>query len=685
VQRIDATGAALWTADGVALCTAADEQLSPFLASDGAGGAIVVWQDGRSGAGWDVYARRVNAAGSPQWAADGMAVSVLAGSNQSSPRLIEDDFGGVIVVWTDFRAGNSDIYAQRLNASGNPQWLLNGVPVCTAANTQSGPDIISDGAAGAIVAWEDSRTGNYDIYAQHIRPSSAMAWLSGGVVLCSEAGSQSNLGITTDGAGGAIVAWQDNRTGVEVDIYAQRVNDVGAAVWDYNGLAVCTAAGLQNPPVLLSDGAGGAIATWQDDRFDNDVYAQAISAPGVARWLTDGVPLGAAVRDQMAPVAAEDGAGGVIAAWNDGRSGGNHVYGQRAEPRYGYWGRPEPTIVSAEDNPDDQGGKVILRWLASQRDRFDNPAISHYSVWRSTDFVAAPARQGTASEMVIVKSPLDVRADFAGAAVWERTGANGPEYWEWIANLDAFYKASYSFTAPTRQDSVGGNPALHYFSVVAHEYDYPQTRAWESGTVSTYSVDNLAPAAPLMLTAQRVGADVRLRWNRVAVPDLRDYSVYRATASGVTPVPVNFLSSADDTVLIDAGAPTSSLYYIVTAIDIHENPSPPSNEASVGALTGIGDTPPITALTVLPNHPNPFTGSTELEIGLPGDADVRIEVYDVAGRRVREASLARRKAGWQKVAFDGRNDAGQPLPSGVYFCRVTAAGASVTHKMVIAR
>jgi flagellar hook assembly protein FlgD len=153
----------------------------------------------------------------------------------------------------------------------------------------------------------------------------------------------------------------------------------------------------------------------------------------------------------------------------------------------------------------------------------------------------------------------------------------------------------------------------------------------------------------------------------------------------VTPVPVNFLSSSEDTVLIDAGAPASALYYIVTAYDVHANQSAPSNEASVSATTNVGDTPPITALTVLQNHPNPFAGTTEMAIGLPAASSVEIEVYDVAGRKVRTQSIATRSAGWRKVAFDGRDDGGRLLPSGVYFYRVRANGETVSRKMVIAR
>jgi hypothetical protein len=197
-------------------------------------------------------------------------------------------------------------------------------------------------------------------------------------------------------------------------------------------------------------------------------------------------------------------------------------------------------------------------------------------------------------------------------------------------------------------------------------------------------VDNLAPAAPLALTAQRVGANVNLKWNRVHVFDLKNYSVYRATATGVTPVPANFLTNATDTVLVDAAPPATSLYYVVTANDVHGNQSPASNQAAVSPATGVGDLPPITSFMVLQNRPNPFTGTTVFQLGLPDASVVSLEVYDVSGRRVRATTL-REPAGWQRMLFDGRNDDGGLLASGVYFCRMSALGTTITRKIVITR
>ena len=153
----------------------------------------------------------------------------------------------------------------------------------------------------------------------------------------------------------------------------------------------------------------------------------------------------------------------------------------------------------------------------------------------------------------------------------------------------------------------------------------------------------------------------------------------------MTPIPTNFLADDNDTLLTDSSAPATALYYIVTASDIHQNRSTKSNEAAVSAATGAGNLPPINALTVLQNHPNPFSGETTFSVGLPARADVRIEVYDVAGRRVRDYSLPQRAKGWSTIRLDGRDGNGSALPSGVYFYRVRAGVEAVTNKMVIAR
>jgi predicted lipoprotein with Yx(FWY)xxD motif len=199
--------------------------MEPTIASDGAGGAIAVWYDGRSG-NYDLYAQRVNASGAVQWTADGVALCTEAG-DQSNPDITTDGAGGVIVTWFDIRSGDYDSYAQRVNASGVVQWMSDGVNLCTVAGEQWDPKITSDGAGGAIVTWYDTRnTPDTYIYAQRVNASGAFQWTAGGAPICTEAGSRCDPRIASDGAGGAIVTWWDGRSGNN-DIYAQRIDATG--------------------------------------------------------------------------------------------------------------------------------------------------------------------------------------------------------------------------------------------------------------------------------------------------------------------------------------------------------------------------------------------------------------------------------------------------------------------------
>jgi hypothetical protein len=159
----------------VAICTASYGQYSPRIISEGSGGAIITWQDFRSGIGinYDIYAQRVNSSGAVQWTADGVAICT-ASYGQYSPRIISDGSGGAIITWQDFRSGigiNYDIYAQRINSSGAAQWIADGVAICTASGQQDYPLITSDGLAGAIITWQDYRSGIRDIYAQWVESS----------------------------------------------------------------------------------------------------------------------------------------------------------------------------------------------------------------------------------------------------------------------------------------------------------------------------------------------------------------------------------------------------------------------------------------------------------------------------------------------------------------------------------
>jgi hypothetical protein len=89
----------------------------------------------------------------------------------------------------------------------------NGSVVCDASNDQLFPLAVPDGAGGAIIVWQDNRNGAGDIYAQRMSPAGAPLWAANGIVICSATGDQNTATIAADGAGGALIAWVDTRTG----------------------------------------------------------------------------------------------------------------------------------------------------------------------------------------------------------------------------------------------------------------------------------------------------------------------------------------------------------------------------------------------------------------------------------------------------------------------------------------
>jgi hypothetical protein len=112
---------------------------------------------------------------------------------------------------------------------------------------------------------------------------------------------------------------------------------------------------------------------------------------------------------------------------------------------------------------------------------------------------------------------------------------------------------------------------------------------------------------------------------------------------------------------------------------------PPFDLVIVGdAVTGVGDTPTEPGLT-LHVASNPGGSETLVAFTLPSGGSVRLDIYDVSGRHVRELERGPLGAGEHVASWDGRDSRGRPVASGVYFVRVEAGGASAIGKAVLLR
>jgi len=286
-QRVDQNGVWGWGVNAARLSTSG-AAFEPVICPDGtntltqAGGAIVAWT--YHGIHSDIYANRVDVAGTVHWGANGAAICTATG-DQIAPAITGPSGSRTAYIsWIDGRdPDGTDIYAQRV-ADGVVSWAANGVPVCNAAGDQSDP-VLVNAAVGAYVVWEDNRHASGDLYAQRVDPNGIAQWAANGLPLCSAPGNQFRARMIGNGAGDAFVSWVDNRDGGQ-DIYAQRMNANGAFIWQQNGDLVTAAANDQDEPRLAWNGTW-LFATWEDLRNNSgndnyDIYAGRLSPNGTA-------------------------------------------------------------------------------------------------------------------------------------------------------------------------------------------------------------------------------------------------------------------------------------------------------------------------------------------------------------------------------------------------------------------
>ena len=123
--------------------------------------------------------------------------------------------------------------------------------------------------------------------------------------------------------------------------------------------------------------------------------------------------------------------------------------------------------------------------------------------------------------------------------------------------------------------------------------------------------------------------------------------------------------------------------YIVITHNAAGSPSVLPVTLQVTGISAVGDTP--LAFRFEGNHPNPFNPQTVLSFALPHTGQVSVDVLDLRGHRVRSLWNGSLEAGSHRLSWDGLDDRGQAVASGLYFAQVKTRNLVKTHKMILAR
>jgi hypothetical protein len=521
----------------------------------------------------------LNASGQSQWTLHGIPVSNTTSNAQLNPRVVGDGSGGAVVVWEDIQSFQLRIYAQRMNSAGQRQWPDTGVAVYFYPTSVSLRSVVEDGTGGVFVCWQDqSHTGEHKVFIQHIDGQGNMVWDPFGV-RPGVSNQEVNPQMIPDGANGAIIAWEDSSNGIrQVDILAQRVNGAGTRLWGAS-VTVTDAPNEQNYFSIVPGGNGGAIVVWTDARnwpspTGLDVYAQSLDGSGNPQWQTNGTPVSqpASQTSQAFPTLVSDNAGGAMAFWEDTRNSGNStdIYGQG---------------LAALGLP-----------------------------FRLTASISQP---NTNYPFVINTTPV-VTANFSS-----------------LGSIDSLTVSAYLNTPPA-----GLTKAIpRYVHVSSNGSGF-------SATLTLHYTDAEVSAARL------INRDANLRAYRrsgsvwILTGGTVDTNHNTVTVTGVTEFSEWALRDPSDTVTTEVD------------VEIHS----------------------LTLFQLEQNYPNPFNPSTNVKFHIPNSGLVSLKVFDMLGREVATLLNEERALGSHEVTWDAKG-----LASGMYFYRLQTTSFVQTKKLVLLR
>lgn len=647
---------AQWTASGVPL-TAFPAYPSGLLPlADGCDGLYAATADYRdnSAYGADLYLQHLDPDGVrvPGWPASGLPVCI-APNFQVMGGLASDGQGGLLVAWRDDRNSgttSADVYGQRIDAGGAvlPGWQLNGMPACRAPDFQSPgghyySSVGSNGDGGCYLAWDDYRDDPTvpRVYVQHLLADGSVApgWPMDGRAACTAGPGRSGGPVIEDGTGGMVVVFGDGRRGIpepyDVDIYGQRIQADGqnAPGWPPEGrLLVSRFASLRG---AVPDDAGGFYVirsrlTEQSAPYDAEIWVHRFTFDGerAAGWPEDGVLVCGGAGERYDIHIERDALGGVVLAWWEFRPGAAaEVYVSRI--------RPDGTLPPG--------------WPANGL-RVSNPASQPY-----TDF--------------------DPVVTFDGA---------GGLYVAWCRDYNTI-SPSYIQHITALGTVADGWPEYGHYVATTPEQSEPQivtdgrggaivTWAQPDGYHATrFAADGPVAVSVSLALSEAVPDRVSLEWRTsepasftATLERSERQSEWRALAT-LTPDGEGRLRHDDRDVV-----PGRRYGYRLAWA---ENGAPRTS-AEVWL-----ETPLSLPLTLHGFAPNPSPGAATVAFTLARAGEARLEVLDVAGRRVASHDVGSHGAGRHALRLDERGT----LAPGLYLLRLVTPGRVLTTRGVVVK
>jgi len=467
--------------------------------------------------------------------------------------------------------------------------------------------------------------------------------------------------IAIDGLDNFIVTWADYRNG-NWDIYAQRYNSSSAPIGSNFKVNDDAGSASQRYPAIALDGSGNFVITWMDYRNgDADIYAQRYNSAGTPIVLNFKVNDDAGTTYQNNPAIAMDGSGNFVITWMDDRNGYLDIYAQR----YHYSGTPLNSNFKVNDDAGTAWqwfppaiamnvyGNFVITWADYRNGNYDIYAQRYNSSGTRLGSNFQINEAGTAWQLFPAIA-LDGTGNFVITWQDERNG-----------NYDIYVQRYNSSGTP-----LGSNFKVNDDTGTTNQY-YPDIAMDGSGSfvITWYDYRNGNPD----IYAQRYNSTGVALGSNYLVPNSQ-YASFNQKSPAVC-------------------ANSSNIYF--TWQDDRRGNWDIYAKVVDWTWTEVGEEQEVglpNSFELSQNFPNPFNPATTISFTVYGSQFIvhspihtTLTIYNLLGQKVRTLVDKERLPGNYKVIWDGRDNSGEEVASGIYFYQLKTKDYTETKKMVLLR
>ncbi|MGD9693753.1 MAG: hypothetical protein AB7G17_06130 [Phycisphaerales bacterium] len=347
-HRVSGAGEHVWGSQGVRLTTNWNFEIEPRIARTSDGEFVIVWArlPGNPGpftlpAG--IAMQRLNLGGQKVWGPDAVDVSVVAGESPASCEIAASDRGSVVIGWvrdTSGQVGLGRVRVQKIDAGGAPVWNGGSAVELSDVSVSGGfrPSVVSDGADGAVVAWEDHEGGMFDVRAQRLDGAGAVLFGAGGARVAVSAGREARMpSVSFDGASErtlVVLRMRDVGGGNET-LVAQSLSASGARLLGDGGVELLARSGDTFEGARIAAAGGGAMLAFaraSGATGDSSVHAMRVGPGGEIAWGPTRVSPETGARQGVVTSLAANGVMRVAWEGDTRADGAGDVYAQNVNP-----------------------------------------------------------------------------------------------------------------------------------------------------------------------------------------------------------------------------------------------------------------------------------------------------------------------------------------------------------------